>query len=86
MRRIATLLASMLLALGLFAGSAFAMQPPAESAQHLFGCVEGNPVPGHPGAAGLTHAAPLVHELTGDDQPTAWNAVQYADPIVSSCA
>lgn len=88
MRHIFRLVTAAAFALALLAVPAGAMQPPdeAEPAQQHFGCVDGNPVPGHPGAAGLTHATPLVHELTGDPQPTAWNAVQHADPIISSCA
>lgn len=62
------------------------MQPPGEPAQDLFGCLEGSPVPGHPGASGLVDAAPLVGQLTGDTQPTAWNAVEHAYPVKSSCA
>lgn len=76
------------LALVTTAGSALAMQPPAESAEDLFGCVDGqdNAVAGHPGAEGLTDAAPRAGELTDDTSPTAWNAVEHADPIeLGSC-
>lgn len=83
MRRLITLAAASLLTLVMLAAPATAMQPPGEPAQEHFGCVNGedNAVAGHPGAAGLTHAAPLVRDLTGDPTPTAWNAVEHADPI-----
>lgn len=86
MRRVTILFTASLFALMMLAGTAVAMQPPGEPAQDLFACVEGSPVPGHPGAAGLVDATPLVGHLTGDTQPTAWNAVEHADPIKSSCA
>ncbi|MFP3882371.1 MAG: hypothetical protein ACLFRT_04565 [Actinomycetota bacterium] len=40
-----------------------------------------NHVGGHPAAAGLAYATPVVGDLTGDPLPTAWNAVEHADPI-----
>jgi hypothetical protein len=79
MRRITVTVAALLLAFGMLSGTAFAMQPPAPQAQHLFGCPD--PVHGHPGAAGLADATPRVAELTGNPQPTAWNAVTNAEPI-----
>jgi hypothetical protein len=79
MRRIAVTMAVVLLALGMLSSSAVAMQPPAAQAQHLFGCPD--PVSGHPGATGLDDATPRVAALTGNDQPTAWNAVVRAEPI-----
>jgi hypothetical protein len=79
MRRITVTIAALLLAMSVLSGSAFAMQPPAPQAHHLFGCPD--PVSGHPGAAGLVDATPRVAELTGNLQPTAWNAVVRADPI-----
>jgi hypothetical protein len=83
MRRISTLLAATLLAIGMTASGASAMQPPGEAAQHLFGCLDGTDeaVAGHPGARGLVKATPLVGGLTDDQLPTAWNAVEHADPI-----
>lgn len=83
MRAIAVLLGVVLLALGLLAAPAAAMQPPGEGAQGNFGCVNGrtSPVAGHPGAAGLLHATPMVSTLTGNPMPTAWNAVHRAEPI-----
>jgi hypothetical protein len=91
MRRIITLLAGALLALGLTAGPALAFEPPGNQDPYLFGCDDdGNshPVLGHPGAvdsdgAGIDHATGLVAGLTGDGQPTAWNAVQHTDQIVA---
>ena len=79
MRRITVIVAALLLAMSMLSSSALAMQPPAPQAQHLFGCPD--PVSGHPGAAGLVHATPKVAELTGNPQPTAWNAVVRATPI-----
>lgn len=67
---------------------ALAMQPPGEAAQRHFGCVDGedNAVAGHPGAAGIVDATARVANLTGDSMPTAWNAVEHAEPIVlGSC-
>lgn len=83
MRRIPVLLAAMLFVLSTMAAPALAMQPPGGPAQEHFGCVDGeqNPVGGHPGAAGLVAATPKVGELTDDKLPTAWNAVEHADPI-----
>ena len=83
MKRISTLLAAMLLALGLSAGPALAMQPPGSGAQDNFGCLDGEDaaVAGHPGAAGLVDATPKVRALTEDDLPTAWNAFEHAEPI-----
>lgn len=86
MRRTVMLVATLLATLGLATSPALAMQPPGEPAQEHFGCVDGSPVPGHPGAAGLVHATPLVGGLTSDPLPTAWNAVEHAEPITSSCA
>lgn len=84
MRMIWSLLAVVVLALGLLAGPATGMEPPGKGAQSRFGCVDGrdSPVAGHPGAAGLLNSAPRVRELTGDPSPTAWNAVEHAGPIV----
>lgn len=79
MRRLTVLLSATLLALALTAGSALAMQPPGGPAQHLFGCPD--PIAGHPGAAGIVDATSRVAELTGSTHPTAWNAVEYAEPI-----
>lgn len=84
-RRLTLLVSATLFALGVLAGPALAMQPPAEAAADRFGCVNDSPVPGHPGAAGLTKSSPLVGGLTDDTLPTAWNAVEHAGPIVSSC-
>lgn len=83
MRRTLVVLVVALSSVALSAGSALAMQPPAEQAAERFGCVDGddNAIAGHPGAAGLVDATPLVASLTGDSMPTAWNAVQHADPI-----
>lgn len=82
-RRAAVVLTGALAALGLLSGPALAMQPPGGPAQDRFGCVDGEDaaVAGHPGAAGLVDATPKVGELTGDPLPTAWNAVEHADPI-----
>lgn len=82
MRRITTI-AALLLTLATVTTPAVAMQPPGEGAQDNFGCVDGEDaaVAGHPGAAGLVDAAPRVGELTDDPLPTAWNAVEHADPI-----
>lgn len=88
MRRTLVLLAAMVFSLAVMAGPALAMQPPGPAAQDNFGCVgvEDSPVAGHPGAKGLVDAAPRVGELTGDQSPTAWNAVEHADPIeLGSC-
>ena len=83
MKRLSTWLAATVLALGLSAGPAVAMQPPGSGAQDNFGCADGEDeaVAGHPGAAGLVDATPKVGALTDDDTPTAWNAVQHAEPI-----
>lgn len=83
MRRLTTIAAAGLLTLGALAGPAAAMQPPGEPAQDNFGCVNGedNAVAGHPGAAGIVDAATRVRDLTGDPTPTAWNAVEHAEPI-----
>lgn len=88
MRRLMTIAATVALTLGVLAGPAAAMQPPGEPAQDNFGCVEDengepvdNPVAGHPGAAGIVDAAGRVKGLTGDPTPTAWNAVEHAEPI-----
>jgi hypothetical protein len=82
-RRTTTLLAAAAAALALTAGPALAMQPPGHGAQDRFGCFEGtnSPIAGHPGAAGLVAATPKVQALTGNDMPTAWNAVAKARPI-----
>lgn len=89
MRMIVVLLsATLVLVLVSMAGPALAMQPPGEPAQERFGCVDGEDaaVAGHPGAAGLVDAAPLVGGLTDDPSPTAWNAVEHAEPIeLGSC-
>ncbi|TVR23490.1 MAG: hypothetical protein EA387_07005 [Nitriliruptor sp.] len=79
MRRITVIVAALLLAMSMLSSSALAIQPPAPQAQHLFGCPD--PVSGHPGAAGLVDATPQVVGLTGNPQPTAWNAVVRAEPI-----
>lgn len=83
MRRLMTIAATGALTLGVLAGPATAMQPPGEPAQDNFGCLDGedNAVAGHPGAAGIVDAAGRVHDLTGDPTPTAWNAVEHAEPI-----
>ena len=82
MRRITTLLAALLMALGLTAGPAVAMQPPGEGAQDNFGCDEDgddDPVGGHPGSynsgdgVGLDAATTKLDEA-GHPHPTAWNA------------
>ncbi len=83
MRRITTLLAALLLALGLSAGPALAMQPPGQGAQDNFGCP--NPIDGHPGSynsgddVGLNAATDKLmdqeHNPTSG-HPTAWNAVE----------
>lgn len=88
-RRLMTIAPTAALTLGVLAGPAAAMQPPGEPAQDNFGCVtddEGNlvddPVAGHPGAAGIVDASVMIRdELTGDQTPTAWNAVEHAEPI-----
>jgi hypothetical protein len=88
MRRAGALLVAMFLALAMMSGVAVAMQPPGSGAQDNFGCVDGEDqaVAGHPGAVGLLHATPKVGALTGDPLPTAWNAVEHADPIeLGSC-
>ena len=75
MRRITTLLAALLMALGLTAGPAVAMQPPGEGAKDNFTCDDEHGAPGgHPGAAGLVDA-------TTEDRPTAWNAVNNSADI-----
>lgn len=78
-----TILIATLATLALGAAPGLAMQPPGEPAQRHFGCVDGedSAVGGHPGAAGLVHATPRVGALTDDQLPTAWNAVEHADPI-----
>lgn len=83
MRKAAVLIAVITLLVAATAGTAVAMQPPGEPAQGNFGCVDGSdgPVGGHPGAAGIVDAATRVGGLTDDPTPTAWNAVEYADPI-----
>ena len=95
MRRITTLLAALLMALGLTAGPAVAMQPPGEGAQDNFGCAledgdyVSDPVNGHPGASGLGTDGPSFHRVqentegtpAGDSGPTAWNAVDNSNPI-----
>ncbi|MFO7777721.1 MAG: hypothetical protein R6V28_05145 [Nitriliruptoraceae bacterium] len=82
-RRIMIAAAGAVSSLGLLAGPSLAMQPAGEPAPERFGCVDGHDdaVGGHPGAAGLLHATPKVGELTVDTSPTAWNAVEHADPI-----
>lgn len=82
-RRIMIAAAGAVTSLGLLAGPSLAMQPAGEPALERFGCVNGDDeaVGGHPGAAGLLHATPKVGQLTGDESPTAWNAVERADPI-----
>ncbi len=92
MRRITTLLAAMLLALGLTAGPAIAMQPPGEGAQDNFGCEDGevggetDPIGGHPGSynsgdsVGLDAATAKLMEKEDNPtsgHPTAWNAVEH---------
>jgi hypothetical protein len=83
MRRIMTMMAGTVLAVGMTVGPASAMQPPGHGAHDNFGCVDGedSAVAGHPGAAGLVDATPLVGGLTDDPLPTAWNAVEHANPI-----
>jgi hypothetical protein len=88
MRRIIVPATAMIAAIGLAAGPALpagAMEPPGGPAQDRFGCPD--PVSGHPGAAGIVDATARVGSLTGDPLPTAWNAVQHADPIeFGTCA
>ncbi|MDP8930790.1 MAG: hypothetical protein M3O70_20035 [Actinomycetota bacterium] len=86
MRRITILVTALLFALTTVGGTAVARQPPGELAQDLFGSVGNNPVPGHPGAAGPSTPHRWSGQLTEDSKPTAWNAVEHADPIKSSCA
>jgi hypothetical protein len=83
MRRILTMMAGTLLAGGMIAGPAWAMQPPGPGAEDHFGCADGedSAVAGHPGAAGLVDATALVGGFTDDPLPTAWNAVEHAAPI-----
>lgn len=78
-----TAILSMTLLIWMAAGPATAMEPPAEPGAEHFGCVDGEDaaVAGHPGAEGLIDAAPRVAGLTGDTSPTAWNAVEHAEPI-----
>ena len=93
LRRISVTLAAMLLALAATAGSAVAFQPPAEEGAKQFGCVydeDGNvidsdPVDGHPGVAGLGREGPSFKTAATPlgDGPTAWNAVDKAQPIVA---
>lgn len=93
MRRLISLCAVTLIALGTAAGPALAFEPPGQGAADQFDCIgEGPlaPVRGHPGAAGLVDATPRVGELTadtpaGDTRPTAWSAVDNAAPISLSC-
>lgn len=88
MRPVTIVTAVLLLALAALASPALAMQPPGSGAADNFGCVdnEDSAVAGHPGARGLLHSTPMVAELTGDPMPTAWNAVEHADPIdLGSC-
>lgn len=84
MRRITILFTALLIALAMTAGTALAMQPPGEPAQGNFGCVEGSPIPGHPGANGLIGASAKSPDAK-PHSPTAWSAVDRAGPIVSSC-
>lgn len=83
MRQLTMLFAMILVALALTAAPGLGMQPPGEPAQEHFGCVDGEDeaVAGHPGAAGLVDATPRVAQLTDDPLPTAWNAVEHAEPI-----
>ncbi len=82
MRRITTLLAAVVLALGLSAGPALAMQPPGQGAQDNFGCDEDgedDPVWGHPGSRNSAEGVGLAETTIrlmdeGHDHPTAWNA------------
>ncbi len=91
MRRITILLATLLLALGLSAGPAIAMQPPGEGAQDNFGCEDGevggedDAIGGHPGSynsgdeVGLDAATTKLMGRTDNPtsgHPTAWNAVE----------
>ncbi|MFU8840752.1 MAG: hypothetical protein ACNA8R_08505 [Nitriliruptoraceae bacterium] len=82
-RRTAITVAGVAAALGLLGAPALAMQPAGGPAQERFGCVENgsDAVAGHPGAAGLVAATPMVRDLTGNPMPTAWNAVERAGPI-----
>ena len=88
MRRISVILAAMLLALAMTAGSALAMQPPgqAERVDDRFDCIEGdhdeslNPVYGHPGAEGLV---PATRDHAASS--TAWESVFNSEAIVNSC-
>jgi regulator of protease activity HflC (stomatin/prohibitin superfamily) len=94
MRRTIIVFTALLFALAGMAGGAIAMQPPGgEQAQERFGCVDGtdDAVAGHPGAAGLLGATPMVGGLTAktpasEVRSTAWSAVDRADPIeLGSC-
>lgn len=84
MRRITTLFTALVMVLAMTAGTALAMQPPGEPAQDTFGCVDGSPILGHPGAAGLVGASANSPDAK-PHSPTAWSAVDRAGPIVSSC-
>lgn len=87
-KRVSIVLATLAVAIAGVAAPAQAMQPPGHGAKDRFGCVDGEnqAVAGHPGATGLLHAAPRVAALTGNDAPTAWNAVERAGPIeLGSC-
>ena len=87
MRRIIVPVTTMFAAIGLAAVPAIgasAMEPPGGPAQERFGCPD--PVSGHPGATGIVDATTRVGSLTGSTHPTAWNAVEYAEPIsLGSC-
>lgn len=86
MRRIITLLAGALLALGLTAGPALAFEPPGNQDPYLFGCTDdlvSHPVLGHPGAAGLVGARATVEDNTDNPRGTAWKAVDNtADHLI----
>ena len=78
-RRLTLLVSATLFALGVLAGPALAMQPPAEAAADRFGCP--NAVAGHPGAAGLVGALEIVVEASDGNSTTAWMAVREDNPI-----
>ena len=97
MRRIITLATATLFAIGMMAGPAAAFAPPEESStpDDLFKCTDFLPA-GHPGAAGLVDATPLVHGITagtsslphgfdGGASVTAWNAAFIDNPVGSAC-
>ncbi|MFP4634348.1 MAG: hypothetical protein ACLFRD_00685 [Nitriliruptoraceae bacterium] len=96
MRRILTLLSTLLLALALAAGPAVAFEPPGDGAQDNFDCVENkdgeidplSPVRGHPGAAGLYEngAHERAVENSDGNSTTAWKPANDPDnPVDNRC-